>query len=77
MPNQVFQDDFKEAGKIVLKVVVNSEGRLVSASYVIKGSTLPKNSVQYNVAVQRAKEMKWPKYEGGFTHEQPFEFKVN
>lgn len=77
MPAQNFEDDFNESGNIVLDVVVNDAGKLVSASYQISGSTLARSSKQYNIALRRAGEIAWPKYEGGFKQRVSFTFKVH
>jgi hypothetical protein len=45
IPNQNFEDDFNESGKIALDVQVDGGGRLVSATYQAKGSTLASNIV--------------------------------
>lgn len=76
MPSQSFEDDFNESGNIVLDIVVNEDGKLVSATYQISGSTLAKSSKQYNIALRRANEVRWPKYDGGFKQRVSFSFKV-
>ena len=75
---QTFSDDFNKSGKIVLDIVVDANGRLVSASYQPSGSTLPKSSSNYQIALDRARtDVKYPKYEGGFRQSLTFNFKVN
>jgi len=76
IPNQSFEDDFKEGGKINLDIVVDANGKLVSASYKQGGSTLPKSSRQYSIAMQRAREITYPKQDGGFKQTLTFNFTV-
>ena len=76
IPAQSFEDDFNESGKIALDISVNDNGKLVGASYQVKGSTLPKSSRQYSIALQRAKEITYPKYDGGFKQTLTFNFTV-
>jgi periplasmic protein TonB len=76
IPNQSFEDDFKEGGKINLDIVVDANGGLVSASYKPGGSSLPKSSKQYSIALQRAREIRYPKMDGGFKQTLTFNFTV-
>ena len=76
IPAQSFEDDFNESGKIALDIAVNAAGKLTSASYQVKGSTLPKSSKQYTIALQRAREITYPKYDGGFKQTLTFNFTV-
>ncbi len=76
IPAQNFEDDFNESGKIALDIVVNDAGKLTSASYQVKGSTLPRSSRQYGIALDRAKQIKYPQYEGGFKQTLTFNFSV-
>jgi hypothetical protein len=76
IPAQNFEDDFNESGKIALDVEVNADGKLVSASYQVKGSTLPKSSKQYSIALDRARQIKYPQYDGGFKQTLTFNFTV-
>jgi hypothetical protein len=76
IPAQNFEDDFNESGKIALDIVVNENGKLVSASYQISGSTLPKSSKQYTIALRRAAEINYPKYDGGFKQRLTLNFNV-
>jgi hypothetical protein len=76
MPAQTFEDDFKEGGKIALDVQVNESGKLVSANYSVSGSSLARSSKQYEIALRRAREISWPKYEGGFKQKVTFSFSV-
>jgi len=76
IPNQSFEDDFKEGGKINLDIVVDGNGKLSSATYKPGGSSLPKSSKQYSIALQRAREIPYPKYDGGFKQTLTFNFTV-
>jgi periplasmic protein TonB len=76
IPSQSFEDDFTQSGKIALEILVNANGVLQSAVYSSKGSTLPKSSVNTSIALRRARELKYPKMEGGFRKTQIFEFTV-
>ena len=76
IPPQNFEDDFKDGGKINLDIVVDGNGKLVSASYRQQGSSLPKSSKQYSIALQRAREIKYPQYDGGFKQTLSFNFTV-
>lgn len=76
IPAQNFEDDFNESGKIALDIEVDGSGRLQTASYQISGSTLPRSSKQYNIALRRAKEIKYPQYEGGFKQKLTLNFNV-
>lgn len=70
IPPQNFEDDFKESGKVILDVVVNENGKLVSATYQPRGSTIT-NRKQIEQARRWASQITFPKYEGGFR--QPLE----
>jgi hypothetical protein len=76
IPAQNFQDEFNEGGKIALDIVVNENGRLVSASYQPRGSSLPRSSKQASIALDRAREISYPKYDGGFKQTLNFNFSV-
>lgn len=76
IPAQSFEDDFKESGKITLDIVVDGNGKLISANYSVNGSTLPKSSKNYNIALRRAREIAYPKYEGGFKQKLTMNFDV-
>lgn len=76
IPAQNFEDDFNESGKIALDVEVNASGKLVSASYQAKGSTLARSSKQYSIALDRARQIKYPQYDGGFKQTLTFNFTV-
>ncbi len=74
-PTQNFEDDFDESGKVALDIVVDENGKLKSATYQPKGSTLS-NRKQINIAIRRAHEIPYPKYEGGFRQTIIVDFKV-
>lgn len=76
IPAQSFQDDFNEGGKIALDIEVDANGKLVSASYQVRGSSLPRSSKQYNIAMDRARQIKYPSYDGGFKQTLTFNFTV-
>ncbi len=76
IPAQNFQDEFNEGGKIALDIVVNENGKLVSASYQPRGSSLPRSSRQATIALQRAREISYPKFDGGFKQILNFNFTV-
>jgi hypothetical protein len=76
IPAQNFEDDFNESGKINLNVEVDGSGHLVSATYNPGGSTLPKSSKQYSIALDRARQIKYPQYDGGFKQTLTFNFTV-
>lgn len=76
IPSQSFEDDFNESGKIALDIQVDANGKLVSASYQVSGSTLPRSSKQYSIALRRAREIAYPKYEGGFKQKLTMKFDV-
>jgi periplasmic protein TonB len=76
IPAQSFEDDFNEGGTIALDIEVDPNGRLTSANYQVSGSSLPRSSKQYNIALTRAKQIKFPQYEGGFKQKLSFTFSV-
>jgi outer membrane biosynthesis protein TonB len=76
MPTQTMQDDFRESGKVVLDVTVSANGQLQSAVYNPRGSTLPRSSRQAQIALQRARELRFPRIEGGFRQDIQFSFTV-
>lgn len=76
MPSRSFEDDFKESGKIVLDIEVDANGRLVSANFQPRGSTIS-NRGQIEIAKRRARELApFPKYPEGFKQAVVFEFQV-
>jgi len=77
IPAASFEDDFNESGKVALDIQVNENGKLVNASYQPKGSTLPRSSKQTSIALQRAREIRYPQMEGGFKQTITFVFNVN
>ncbi|MDB5253067.1 MAG: hypothetical protein JWP27_2236, partial [Flaviaesturariibacter sp.] len=76
MSNQDFEDDFKEGGTVVLEVVVDGNGSLQSATYSAKGSSLSRSSRQTTIALQKVRQYRFPKMEGGFRQPISFVFKV-
>lgn len=75
IPAQSFQDDFKESGKVMLDISVDENGRLKSATYQPRGSTISNRS-QITIAQRRAAELSFPKYPGGFKQTLRFDFQV-
>jgi periplasmic protein TonB len=75
IPSQSFEDDFNESGKVVLDIVVNSDGKLISASYQPAGSSIT-NRNQIEIAKRRAAQIAYPKYEGGFKQRLSINFQV-
>lgn len=76
IPNQNFEDDFKEGGTVTLEVSVDENGSLQSAVYSAKGSSLPRSSRQTTIALQRVRQIHFPKYDGGFKQALTFNFTV-
>lgn len=76
IPAQSFEDDFNEGGTIALDIEVDPNGRLVSATYQVNGSSLPRSSKQYNIALLRARQIKYPQLESGFKQKLSFNFSV-
>lgn len=76
IPAQSFEDDFNEGGTIALDIEVNPGGQLVSATYQVNGSSLPRSSKQYNIALTRARQIKYPQIESGFKQKLSFNFSV-
>jgi hypothetical protein len=76
IPAQTFQDDFKEGGTVALEVTVDADGNLKAASYSPKGSSLPRSSKQTTIALQRVRQIRFPKYDGGFKQLLTFNFSV-
>jgi len=50
---------------------------LMSAAYQAKGSTLARSSKQATIALQRAREIRYPQMDGGFKQTITFVFNVN
>jgi periplasmic protein TonB len=75
IPSQSFEDDFNESGKVVLDIVVNSDGKLISASYQPSGSSIT-NRNQIEIAKRRAAQIAYPKYDGGFKQRINIVFQV-
>jgi periplasmic protein TonB len=77
IPGQSFEDDFKEGGTVVLDLKVDENGKLISAVYVARGSSLPGSSKQAAIAKRYAAQLRFPKIEGGFIKQHEFLFKVH
>ncbi len=75
IPTKSFEDDFKESGKVMLDITVNENGRLISATYQPRGSSIS-NRTQIAIAQRRAAELSYPKYPGGFKQTLQFDFQV-
>jgi hypothetical protein len=75
MPTKNFEDDFNESGKIVLDITVDENGKLLSATYQPRGSSIS-NRNQIQIAQKRARELSYPKYPGGFKQPHVFVFDV-
>ena len=75
IPSKSFEDDFKESGTVVLDIVVNASGKLVSATYQPQGSSIT-NRNQIEIAKRRASELDYPKYDGGFRQKISMNFQV-
>ena len=75
IPSRSFEDDFKESGKIILEVTVDDNGRLESATFQPRGSSISNRS-QIEIAKRRARELTYPKYPGGFKQNIEFAFEV-
>jgi hypothetical protein len=71
-----FEGDFDENGKIAISIEVDENGRLISANYQAKGSTLPKSSKQYSLAINQLNHVTFPKMDAGFKETRIFNFKV-
>lgn len=75
IPARDFVDEFKESGKVMLDVTVDENGRLQSATYQPRGSSIS-NRTQISIAQRRAGELKYPSMEGGFKQTLQFDFQV-
>jgi outer membrane biosynthesis protein TonB len=75
IPAKSFEDEFKEGGKIVLEIEVDENGRLESANFQPRGSSISNRS-QIDIAKRRARELSYPKYPGGFKQNIEFQFEV-
>lgn len=76
IPNQTFEDDFNQNAKIAMDIVVNDDGKVVSATYQPKGSTGTATDKMKDIARRRAFELKFPTAEGGQRGTVIFNFKV-
>ena len=75
IPSRSFEDDFKEGGTVALDIVVNENGKLISAAYQPSGSSITNRS-QIDIAKRRAAELSYPKYDGGFKQKITMNFQV-
>lgn len=74
-PTQNYTDDFKESGKIMLDIIVDENGKLISSSYQPKGSTIA-NQSQIQIAKRLASIGPYPKYPGGLRQTIQVNFQV-
>jgi hypothetical protein len=58
VPKQSFEDDFDQKGKVAMDVVVNDNGKVISATYQPKGSTGTATGTMKEIARRRAFELK-------------------
>lgn len=70
-----FEDDFNESGVVLLDIVVDANGKIISSSFQPRGSTLSSRA-QIDIAKRRARELDYPKYPEGAKTTVKFEFKV-
>jgi hypothetical protein len=75
IPSQSFEDEFNQNGKVAMDILVDDNGRLISANFQPAQSTTRDNKM-IEIARRRAGEIKYPKYEGGFKQVLIFEFKL-
>jgi hypothetical protein len=75
IPARDFVDDFNQSGKVMLDVSVDENGRLLSATYQPRGSSIS-NRGQIAIAQRRAGELKYPAMAGGFKQTLQFDFQV-
>jgi hypothetical protein len=71
-----FEGDFDQNGKIAVDIEVDENGKLISATYQAKGSSLPRSSKQYGLAIDQLHRTQFPKMEGGFKETKLFNFTV-
>jgi hypothetical protein len=76
IPNQTFEDDFNQNAKIAMDIVVNGNGKVVSANYQPKGSTGTATEKMKDIARKRAFELKFPTSDEGQKGTVIFNFKV-
>ena len=76
IPNQTFEDDFNQNAKIAMDIVVNENGKVVSANYQPKGSTGTATEKMKDIARKRAFELKFPTSDEGQKGTVIFNFKV-
>jgi hypothetical protein len=75
IPSQSFEDDFNQNGKVAVDVTVDDNGRLLSANYQPRGTTVSDRKM-INIALRRAREISYPKYDGGFKQTLVFNFTI-
>lgn len=75
IPNQSFEDDFNQNGKVVMDIVVDPSGKVTSASYQPRGSNITEPKYK-EMARRAAMQLKMPKTEGGMRGPITFNFKV-
>jgi hypothetical protein len=56
--NPSFEDDFNENAKVVMQVSVSAEGKVISASYIARGSTTS-NASMIEIARRKAFQIKF------------------
>jgi len=62
--NQSFEDEFNENGKVAMDIVVDEQGKVISAKFQPKGSNTSSRTL-INVAERRAYELKLGRSPGG------------
>jgi outer membrane biosynthesis protein TonB len=70
-----FEDDFNENAKIAVDIRVNESGQVVSAAYQSRGST-SSNTALKNIALRKAKELKFNSGEGESIGTVVFNFRL-
>jgi hypothetical protein len=75
IPNSSFEDEFNQNGKVAMDIVVDDNGKLISANYQPRGSTVSDRKM-IDIARRRAGEIRFPHYDGGFRQTLIFEFKL-
>ena len=70
-----FEDDFNENAKIAVDVRVDESGRVISAAYQSRGSTSSSSTLK-NIALRKAKELKFNAGEGESIGTVVFNFRL-
>jgi hypothetical protein len=70
-----FEDDFNENAKIAIDIQVDETGRVLSAAYQSRGSTSSNSSLK-NIAIRKAKELKFNAGQGESRGTVVFNFKL-